>query len=84
MGAAGGKKPILPAATLKEIGYALAICPSTISLVAAAAMERALQNLKTHGLRQVLVVPLFDFMEFCRLNGFEDVWAFERQWAGQA
>jgi len=24
---------------------------------------------------------LFDFNEFCSLIGFEDVWAFERQWA---
>ena len=80
----GGKTPILPAATLKEIGYALAIYPSMTSLVAAAAMERALQQLKTQGLSQVPEVPMFDFMEFCKLIGFEDVWAFERQWAGEA
>ena len=75
----GGKTPILSAATLDEIGYAFAIYPSMTSLVGAAAMERALVDLKQRGLSQS--VPMFDFMEFCRLIGFEDVWDFEKRWA---
>jgi 2-methylisocitrate lyase-like PEP mutase family enzyme len=77
----GGKTPILPAATLKEIGYAFAIYPSMTSLVAAAAMETALTMLKTSGLSQSPAIPMFDFGEFCRLIGFESVWDFERRWA---
>jgi 2-methylisocitrate lyase-like PEP mutase family enzyme len=77
----GGKTPILPAATLKEIGYAFAIYPSMTSLVAAAAMETALRTLKTSGFSQTAAIPMFDFAEFCRLIGFESVWEFERRWA---
>jgi 2-methylisocitrate lyase-like PEP mutase family enzyme len=77
----GGKTPILPAKTLKELGYAFAIYPAMTSLVAAAAMETALVHLKTAGTSQSPDIPLFNFMEFCSLIGFEDVWAFEKRWA---
>jgi 2-methylisocitrate lyase-like PEP mutase family enzyme len=77
----GGKTPILPAARLAELGYAFAIYPSMTSLVAAAAMEAALRTLKDSGVSQQPTLPMFDFMTFCRLNGFEDVWEFERRWA---
>lgn len=77
----GGKTPILPAKVLEEIGYALAIYPSMTSLVAAAAMEQALRNLKDRGLSQTPEQPMFDFTEFCRLIGFEQVWEFEKRWA---
>ncbi len=78
----GGLTPILPAETLREIGYAFAIYPSLTSLVAAAAMERALTALKGTGRYDQQDDPaLFDFKTFCSMIGFEDVWAFERQWA---
>jgi 2-methylisocitrate lyase-like PEP mutase family enzyme len=77
----GGKTPMLPADTLRQIGFALAIYPSMTSLPAAAAMARALQHLKAHGTSQAPDVPLFDFDEFCRRIGFEDVWEFDRRWA---
>jgi len=77
----GGKTPILPAKVLEEIGYALAIYPSMTSLVAAAAMEKSLRHLKEQGLSQTADVEMFDFGEFCRLIGFEEVWDFEKRWA---
>jgi 2-methylisocitrate lyase-like PEP mutase family enzyme len=77
----GGKTPILPAARLAELGYAFAIYPSMTSLVAAAAMETALRTLKASGISQDPALPMFDFIEFCKLNGFQDVWDFERRWA---
>lgn len=77
----GGKTPILPAQVLEEIGFALAIYPSLTSLAAAAAMERALTQLKNSGVSQTPEVPLFDFQEFCSLIGFEDVWEFDKRWA---
>lgn len=77
----GGKTPILPAATLKEIGYAFAIYPSMTSLVAAAAMEAALRKLKDEGISQSPALPMFDFTEFCQLIGFQAVWDFEKRWA---
>ena len=75
----GGLTPILPAATLAELGYAFAIYPSMTSLTAAAAMEQALRSLKDTG--QYAGQPIFDFKGFCSLIGFEDVWAFEKRWA---
>lgn len=77
----GGKTPILSAQELREIGYSLAIYPAMTSLVAAAAMEQALVRLKETGSSEGVGVDLFDFNEFCRLIGFEDVWEFERRWA---
>lgn len=77
----GGRTPILPAAQLEEIGYSFAIYPSMTSLVAAAAMEHALRELKEHGLSQSPDQPMFDFMEFCKLIGFQDVWDFEKRWS---
>ncbi|RRN66030.1 oxaloacetate decarboxylase [Caulobacter sp. 602-1] len=80
----GGVTPILPAQVLKDIGYAFAIYPSMTSLVGAAAMEAALVKLKTTGVSADPATPMFDFKEFCGLIGFEEVWAFERKWGGQA
>lgn len=77
----GGKTPILSAQELREIGYSLAIYPAMTSLVAAAAMEQALVRLKETGSSEGVGMDLFDFNEFCRLIGFEDVWEFERRWA---
>lgn len=73
-----GKTPVPPAEVLAEIGYAYAIYPSLTSLAAAAAMEKALRDLKDDGIGQP--DGLFDFSEFCSLIGFEDVWAFEKKW----
>ena len=76
----GGKTPILSAKTLQDIGYACAIFPAMTSLVAAFAMEQALTHLKNTGSSHGMATPLFDFQEFCRLIGFEEVWKFEDQW----
>ena len=74
----GGLSPVPRADVLAEIGYAYAIYPSLTSLVAAAAMEKALQGLKQEGIGEP--DGLFDFKEFCSLIGFEEVWEFDRKW----
>jgi len=76
----GGKTPISSAAELAEIGYALAIFPSTTGLAAAAATLNALRLLKKEGTSVSPDLPLFGFKEFQSLIGFEEVWAFERRW----
>jgi 2-methylisocitrate lyase-like PEP mutase family enzyme len=76
----GGLTPPLPAATLADIGYALAIYPAMTSLVAAAAMETALRHLKSAGSSRSPDLPMFDFQTFCGLIGFDEVWDFERKW----
>lgn len=74
----GGKSPVPNASVLAEIGYAYAIYPSLTSLVACTAMEKALRELKDHGVGEP--EGIFDFNEFCSLIGFEDVWDFEKKW----
>lgn len=76
----GGKTPIRPAKELREFGYSLAIFPAMNALSASAAMERAMRNLKENGTSLSPDVPLFGFDDFCRMVGFEDVWAFEEKW----
>ena len=76
----GGKTPILPAKTLQDIGYSIAIFPAMTSLAAAAAAEAALINLKENGTSLSPDVPLFSFAEFNQLIGFQDVWDFEKKW----
>ncbi|MEO9461185.1 MAG: isocitrate lyase/PEP mutase family protein [Marinomonas sp.] len=76
--ATGGATPILPAATLAELGMAFAIYPALSSLSAATAIENTLRQLKETGSGEG--PELFDFQEFCSLIGFEDVWEFEKKW----
>jgi 2-methylisocitrate lyase-like PEP mutase family enzyme len=76
----GGKTPIRPAKELKSFGYSLAIWPAMAALSASAAMERAMRNLKSQGTSIAPDVPLFGFDDFCRMVGFEEVWAFEEKW----
>jgi 2-methylisocitrate lyase-like PEP mutase family enzyme len=76
----GGKTPIRSAKELAEIGYACAIFPAMTSLAALAAMENSLRVLKQTGTSLSPDVPLFNFEEFCRMIGFEEVWAFEKKW----
>lgn len=77
----GGKTPIKTANELREIGYQLAIYPAITGLAAAAAVENALNVLKTEGSSKSPNLPLFDFAEFNSLIGFEEVWEFEKKWA---
>jgi 2-methylisocitrate lyase-like PEP mutase family enzyme len=79
--ASGGLTPILTARRLEEIGFSLAIFPALTSLAAAAAVHRALSTLKQQGRAADPGLELFDFQRFCRLIGFEEVWAFERKWS---
>ncbi len=76
----GGLTPILKGNVLAEIGFAFAIYPSLTSLVAATAMETALLRLRDDLDGAPADVPMMDFNNFCRLIGFEDVWAFEKKW----
>ena len=77
----GGNTPIRSREELIDIGYRLAIFPATTALASAAATERSLLALRENGTSQVGGAELFDFQEFCRLIGFEEVWDFERRWA---
>jgi 2-methylisocitrate lyase-like PEP mutase family enzyme len=79
----GGKTPVLCADELRDIGYAGAIFPASTALSANAAMDRMLRNLKERGTSLDPGIPLYDFNYFGRINGFDEVYAFEAKWLGR-
>lgn len=78
----GTDTPIMDSAKLQDIGFSIAIFPGTSTLAATTAMYKALSHLKDHGTSQSENVELYDFNKFCHLIGFEDIWEFDRRWAG--
>lgn len=77
----GGSTPVLPAADYQSIGYNIAIYPGAGFLAVGAALKSVYTQIKETGSSIGAQAPLADFMEFSRSMGFEDVWAFEKQWA---
>jgi 2-methylisocitrate lyase-like PEP mutase family enzyme len=78
----GGRTPILPAAKLQAMGYAIAIFPAIGFLAVAAAAERVYSHLLATG--SSLGRPAQDnygFDRICTLMGFPEVWDFEKQWS---
>lgn len=78
----GGSTPVLSAAELEELGYTLVIYPATAFLAMGAAVRSVYQHLMSEGSTGNMSTPLHDFMDFSRLMGFDDVWDFEKKWAG--
>lgn len=77
----GGRTPLLSAEKLASLGYSCAIFPAISALSASAAVESAMRHLKTTGESRSPEIPMFDFEEFCKEIGFDEVWAFEERWA---
>jgi len=77
----GGSTPVLPAADYQSIGYNIAIYPGAGFLAVGAALKSVYTQIRETGSSIGAEAPLADFMEFSRSMGFEDVWAFEKQWA---
>jgi 2-methylisocitrate lyase-like PEP mutase family enzyme len=79
----GGRTPLLEARVLKDLGFTLAIFPTTGLLATAAALKAVYGRIKDTGSSAGGTTPLEDFGAFSRLMGFEHVWDFEKRWAGQ-
>ncbi len=79
----GGLTPVLPVHELERIGYTLAIFPTAGFLAMAAAVRQAYQHIQKTGSSLGVPVAIDDFKEFSKLMGFEAVWEFEKNWAGQ-
>jgi 2-methylisocitrate lyase-like PEP mutase family enzyme len=80
-----GRSPELDAATLRAMGFALAIWPAVCMAAACAAMEGALRHLAAAGTSAGSGVPMHSMAQAgARLTGFEEVWAFEKRWADPA
>ncbi len=81
----GGRTPILPAARLQALGYAVAIYPAIGFLAVSAALERVYGHLLAQGDSTALPgSESYGFDRMCTLMGFPDAWAFERHWADRA
>jgi 2-methylisocitrate lyase-like PEP mutase family enzyme len=74
----GGRTPMLGAARLAEIGYAIAIYPVAGLLSAAAALNTVYRQIRETGSSLGAPTPLYPFAEMNRLMGFEEVWAFDK------
>ena len=77
----GGRTPVLTHEELQAIGYKLAIFPVTALLAATQAMKQVYTQLQRQGSSAAGSTVLMPFSELTQLMGFEDVWAFERQYA---
>ncbi len=76
----GGRTPVLPAAKLKALGYAIAIYPGTGFLAAAQALENCFAHIKQHG-DSIALGEGYGFKRMTELMGFPEVWEFEKKWA---
>jgi 2-methylisocitrate lyase-like PEP mutase family enzyme len=73
-----GRTPLLTRPQLEALGFRLAIFPTAGFLAATAAMERAYSVIRDTGSSLPVIDQLYDFGDFNKLIGFEDVWAFDQ------
>jgi 2-methylisocitrate lyase-like PEP mutase family enzyme len=78
-----GRTPILSRERLEALGFSLAIFPAAGFLAAGAALDQIYRTLHDTGSSQSAVDQLYDFDEFSRLMGFEEIWEFDRLHAQQ-
>jgi len=76
----GGKSPVLKVKELEGMGFKIAIFPVTCLLVAAKAMQRAMETLKAEGTTQRLLDEMMGFEEFTDFIGFPEVRSFEAKY----
>ena len=78
----GGFSPVLPSESLARLGFAVAIYPGSGFLATAKTLAAVYGHLKTTGSSIDLETESFSIGEMHELMGFEEVWEFERRWAG--
>ena len=71
----GGKTPVLPAAELEALGFALVIFPGAVVRTLAKAAEELYAALKTHGSTEAFRARMFDFEALNRLIGTPEMLA---------
>lgn len=73
-----GRTPLVSREELQRLGYRIAIYPGTGFLAAGAALEHAYRTIHDTGSSRSIASTLYDFHDFNKLMGFEDVWEFDR------
>src|ERR1043165_1489253 len=76
-----GKSPLVPAETLKALGFDIAIYPAAGMAVVCAALEQNYRYLKSHGSTEGSPVPSYTMAQLHELTGFPEVWEFEKRFA---
>lgn len=76
----GGKTPVLKVKELEEMGFKIAIFPSTCLFIAIKAMQRAMEVLRGEGTTQGLLNEMTSFDGFTKLIGFPEVDSFEAKY----
>ena len=74
-----GKSPVVPAQTLRALGFSIVIYPSAGMGPVCAALEAAYRHLLAHGSTEGSPVPAYDMKQLHELVGFPDVWDFEKR-----
>jgi 2-methylisocitrate lyase-like PEP mutase family enzyme len=77
----GGRTPILSKQALEELGYSLAIFPGSGFLAVGAALRSVYQTILTEGSTDAYQGELYDFTDFAKLMGFQEVWDFDKKHA---
>lgn len=77
----GGFSPTLSADQLRELGFAIAIWPTTGFLTMAAGLRRAYGHLREQGRSAGVGDTMLPLDEMHELMGFDAVWAFDDRWA---
>lgn len=78
--AEGGKSPLFKVYELEEMCFKIAIFPVTCLLMAARAMQRAMETLQSEGSTQGLLDEMMGFEEFNNIIGFPEIRLFEAQY----
>jgi 2-methylisocitrate lyase-like PEP mutase family enzyme len=79
----GGKTPILPAAELEKLGFALVIFPGGIVRALAKVADEFYGSLKTHGTTDPFRARMFDFGALNELIGTPEMLESGKQYAGE-
>jgi 2-methylisocitrate lyase-like PEP mutase family enzyme len=79
----GGRTPFLPAATLGEMGFKIALYPGSGFLAAAGALVAQYAHLARHGTSADTPAPMLSFADMNTLMGFPRVWEFDRRRAAE-
>jgi 2-methylisocitrate lyase-like PEP mutase family enzyme len=77
-----GVTPLLTRDELRDLGYALAVCPLTAIYAAAKAMKDVYAHLRARGTTRDVLDRLLPFDEFHDLVGLEEKYALDAKYAG--
>ncbi|OGP81867.1 MAG: hypothetical protein A2Y95_05375 [Deltaproteobacteria bacterium RBG_13_65_10] len=73
--------PLLTRDELRDLGYALAVCPLTAIYAAAKAMKDVYSHLRAHGTTRDILDRLLPFDEFHDLVRLEEKYALDAKYA---